>query len=368
MIIAINTRILSGDETASKILIRWFENIAAENRQHQFYFISNQELQLSALSNVKSVVIKQQSFSPLLWKIWYNYTLPAVLKKIKADLLVSADGVCSLRTKIPQFVLVNELGFFNHPDYYNKRYVSFIKANMPLCCKKAARIITFSEAVKNDMVNRFAIEERKVLVSSFDTDKKFQPLSWDEKQQVKDTHTEGNEYFLFKGAIHSRANLTNLLKAFSLFKKRQKSSTQLVLVVDKIPVKDTFVESLRLYKYRNEVKLITGLGEEDGIALMASALCAIHLSPFYSDLHFLQSALSCEVPVIAGHTKQAEELLQGAALYADPLSIDSISTQLMLVYKDEKKQSELVQKGRQLPTSPPGKNAWEMIVSMAGAR
>lgn len=143
---------------------------------------------------------------------------------------------------------------------------------------------------------------------------------------------------------------------------------QLVLLVDKIPVKDTFVDSLRLYKYRNEVKLITGLGEEHIIGLTAAALCAVHLSPLYSDLHFLQSAVSCEVPVIACNTKQAEELLKDAALYADPFSIDSIAAQLMLVYKDEKKQTELVENGKRLPSSPPGKTAWEMILSLAGAR
>ena len=65
---------------------------------------------------------------------------------------------------------------------------------------------------------------------------------------------------------------------------------QLVLVTDNIPAKNEFVDSLRLYKYRNEVKLLEGLNEKEVVSLTAAAWCAVNLSPLYSDIYFLQNA------------------------------------------------------------------------------
>ena len=90
MVIAINTRILSGDTAAAKLLAGYFINIAADNPSHQFYFISEKEgLHVFALNNVKTVVIKQDSPNPFRWKLWYNYKLPSALKKIKADMPIA---------------------------------------------------------------------------------------------------------------------------------------------------------------------------------------------------------------------------------------------------------------------------------------
>ena len=332
VVIAINTRILPEDNTAAKLLTDYFVNIAVGNPAYQFYFISNKEVSpASSISNVKYITVKQQSANPLFWKLWYNYKLPAVLKKIKADVLISADGICSLRTNVPQCVLVNDIEYLHHPGWYSRRYISFIKANMPAALQKAKSIITFSEVIKNEIVSKYSIEENKITVASYHNNRKYQPLHWEEAEKIKEKYTGGNEYFLFDGAIHTRSNLTNLLKAFSLFKKRQKSSMQLVLLIDNIPPKNEFVESLRLYKYRNEVKLLSYLSATEKEPIAAAAWCSINLSPLYSDVHFLQNSLSFGVPAIAGNTPLAKELLGDAALYVNPSSIDSIAEQLMLV-------------------------------------
>lgn len=324
-------------------------DIAANNPSYQFCFISeNDGLPVSALNNVKNVVIKQDSSNPLMWKLWYNYKLPSTLKKIKADMLVSADGICSLRTKLPQCVLVNDVEFLHHTEWYSKKYSSFIKSTMPAALQKAKSIITFSASCKNEIIDKFKIEERKIVIESYGNNKKYHPINWEERETVKEKYAEGNEYFLFNGAINSSSNLTNLLKAFSQFKKRQKSSMQLVLLTDAIPAKNEFVDSLRLYKYRNEVKLLSGLDDNEIFSITASTWCAVNLSPLYSDIHFLQNALSCEVPAIAGNTAQANELLADAALYASPAFVDSIAAEMMLIYKDENKRTELIEKGKEL--------------------
>ena len=59
-------------------------------------------------------------------------------------------------------------------------------------------------------------------------DEIFKPLDWEEKEIIREKYAEGKAYFLFSGDINRRSNLINLLKAFSFFKKRQKSNMMLL--------------------------------------------------------------------------------------------------------------------------------------------
>lgn len=348
MTIAINTRILSGNTAISKILIDYFIIIAANNPEHEFIFITEKDFTKAnnTAKNIKKIVLPQQSNNPLLWKLWYNYKLPAVLKKYKAAVLITADGVC-LRTKVPQCLLINDLAFLHHPEWYPQKYGRFMKSNMPAFLNKAKNIVTFSYQLKNEIVTKYKVSEHKIMVLNTVTNKSYQPVEWDAREPVKEKYAEGKEYFLFNGAIHQSSSLVNLLKAFSLFKKRQKSNMQLIIATNNIPDKDPFVESLKLYKYRNDIKLLAALDEAALQNITAAAYACINLSPLYMDIAGLLNAMQCEVPVIANNTGVATEILGGAALYISPSNIDSIAEKLMLVYKDENRRKELIQKGLQ---------------------
>jgi glycosyltransferase involved in cell wall biosynthesis len=345
MIIAVNTRTLSGDAVTARFLLDSFIAIAAQHPSHEFVFIAEKELAVADLDNVKTLTVKQQSNNPLLWKLWYNYQLPSALRKIKANVLVSLDGICSLRTKLPQCFVINDIEFLQHPEWYQKKHISFARSNTAACLQKAISVISFSEQVKSELSTKYKIAASKIEVIAPLINKKYQPLHWKGAQSVKEKYSNGNEYFLFSGAIHDRSNLMNLLKAFSLFKKRQKSSMQLVITTAAIPEKDPFMENLRLYKYRNEVKVLAGLDVAEVQAITAAAYCSINLSSSIGDINFLLSAMQSQVPVVAGATAVAKEILGAAALYTDTSSPTAIAELLMLVFKDENRHSELMKAG-----------------------
>jgi len=349
MIIAVNTRVLSGNSPINKLLVDCIEMIAGSNPEHTFIFIAEKEFteQNAASKNIKKIVLPQQYSNPLLWKLWYNYKLPAVLKKYKAVILISADGICSLRTKVPQLLLVNDVADLKHPEWYPKKYLRFVKTNTTAFLEKAKGIIAFSDAAKKEIEQQYQIAENRIAVLYAGTSPKFQPVDWKEREQVKEKYADGKEYFLFSGAIHPRSNLTNLLKAFSLFKKRQKSNMQLIIASDDFSADKAFVESLQLYKYRNEIKLLENLHPEALHAITASAYTCINLSPLHTDIARLLTAMQCEVPVIAVNLFAAVEILGDAALYATAAKTGEIAEKLMQVYKDENKRNDLIKKGVQ---------------------
>lgn len=371
MVIAINTRMLSGDAATGKFLLEVFFMLASQNPSQQFVFITEKELrETSSLHNVKTILLPQRSASLLRWKLWYNYKLPAVVRKEKAAVLLSVDATCSLRTRMPQCMLVNDLDFEQQPGWFDKRYVRFLRSGFKAFLQKAATVITFSEHTKNELISKYKTRENKIAKINTGISNHHQPLEWNERELTKEQYAGGMEFFLFYGVIHSRSNLVNLLKAFSLFKKRQKSSMQLVIAADTIEETDPFIESLRLYKYRNELKIIQGLSRDELQALTAAAYCGINLSDSITGINFLLSSVQSGVPVVTINSPKTKEVFADAALYADAASPAAIAEQMMLVFKDENKRKELIKKAAAQCAAYSLENTaaqlWQKILAAAG--
>jgi len=220
--------------------------------------------------NVKAVVTGPAARHPLLWKFWYDVNVPFVLRKYKADVFVSCDGFCSLSSKVPQCLVVHDLAFLHHPSFIKKSHLLFYKKYTPKFLEKAKSIVTVSEFSKNDIVAHYKIEADKIDVVFSAAKEIFHPASEEEKTATKNKYTEGKEYFVYAGAIHPRKNLMNLLKAFSVFKKRQQTNMKLILTGRLAWKYDLFIESLKSYKYRNDV-LMTGYVQEDELVKIIGA-------------------------------------------------------------------------------------------------
>ena len=337
MNIAINTRVLNGNEAAAMLFKKKFEQIAAIHSEHNFIFITANEeyVENKALKNIQTILLKQVSNNPLLWKYWYNFALNALLKKIKADVVVHADIVCSLRTKLPQWVSFNDLAFTDFPLVYPQKYNRFLQANAGKFLNKASNILAASAYLKEQIIQRYSIADKKITVFYPATDEKYQPINWELREQVKATYAAGKEYFLFSGIIHAQSNLINLLKAFSLFKKWQKSNMQLILAINTTTDATTFIKSLQTYKHKADVILLKDITEDELRGITGAAYAFVSPALFNDNIPILLNALQCGVPVIASNTLPITEIFGEALLYADCNNVKELADKMMLLFKDE---------------------------------
>src|SRR5258708_39651991 len=136
MIIAVNTRFLLPDylEGYGYFLYETFNRISKNHPEHNFIFIFDQPIKKKFLfsSNVETVVTGPQTRHPLLWKLWYDVKIPAILRKNKADVFVSCDGFCSLATKVPQCLVVHDLAFLHFPSFIIKSHFFYYKRYTPM--------------------------------------------------------------------------------------------------------------------------------------------------------------------------------------------------------------------------------------------
>ncbi len=352
MIIVINTRSLfSGQpERHRNFIDETFYRIVKEHPEHEFIFVvdKSDEKRFAFAANNTAIHTVPFPSSSLLWKYWYSVKLPAVLKKYKADVLVCGDGCCSLKTKIPQCLLVYDLSFLNKPLVIKKSKAAFLKRNMPKFLVKARSVATITSHLKKTIKDGYQVSGSKIDTVYPGISENFQPLSIEEKIELKNKYTEGKEYFLYSGAIHAGKNLIDLLKAFSLFKKRQQTNMKLVLAGSVAINYNSFSKSLQTYKYRNDV-VLTGHLEENELAKLTGASYGL-INPCVAeelDVVVLE-AMQCNVPVIVANTVTMHEVTKNAALYATASNNKDLADKMMLLYKDEKGRNEMINKGSEL--------------------
>lgn len=172
-------------------------------------------------------------------------------------------------------------------------------------------------------------------------------LSWTETESIRTQHTGGREYFLFTGDIDGPHRLIELLKAFSLFKKRQQSNMQLVIAGYATEWTDVFEEKLVSYKYRADVALLREPGWEETVRLAAAAYAMVY--PSVSDVLPLAPllALQAGVPVIASDIPAVRGLTSAAEWVDNSRLEEGFSQAMMLLYKDEAHKQQLVRKAAQ---------------------
>lgn len=351
MIIAVNTRFLLAGylEGYGYFIHECFKRITHDHPEHQFIFIFDRPFDPRFIyeKNVTPVVIGPPARHPVLWKWWYDVKIPQVLKKYKADIFVSADGFCSLTTSVPQCLVIHDLAFLHHPAFIKKSHLIFYKRYTPRFLKKAGSIATVSAFTKADIHQRYKIDNEKISVVYNAAKPSFKPLTEDLKFNVKLKYTEGKEFFLYSGAIHPRKNLLNLLKGFSLFKKRLKSNFKLVIAGRLAWKYESFLKDLETYKYRHDVVLTGYLPEEELVSLTASAYALVYPSLFEGFGVPVLEAMQSGVPVITTARSAMEEIAGDAALYADVTTPFDIGEKMMNLYKDENQRDMLIQKGLQ---------------------
>lgn len=348
MEIAVNTSCLTKDENSvQSIFIREvFQRLTALHKDSDFIFIFDEAPASGTAFWNNAAVLTGLPVNTFLKKIvWYNVKLPQLLRKHKAEVLVT-PGFCSLVAKVPQCLILPDVSYMHSSAQLNKRQFGLYKRNIGRAVKKANRVIVLSGYEKDLLGKNYNIAADKIDVVRPGLNDIYQPITAQQREQVKEAYADGFEYFICRGKISNNSNLTNLLKAFSFFKKRQKSSMKLLLASTSALEDEAFIERFRLFRFKEEVKLLPGLGANE-LAKIVSAAYANIFSSLSEDLVIaLPQALGAGVPVITTGMEPSREICKEAALYIDEKSFEDIALKMMEIFKDEALGKALIEKGK----------------------
>jgi glycosyltransferase involved in cell wall biosynthesis len=241
---------------------------------------------------------------------------------------------------------VHDLAFLHHPQFIPKHHLLYYKRYTPKFLRKATVIATVSNSSKNDIRRKYKTAEEKIINVGSAAKTIFQPIEWDQREMIKEAYADGFEYFVFVGGIHPRKNLMHLLKAFSLFKTRQHTNMKLLVVGRLAWQYNDTIEKLKTYKYRDEVKMLGYLPDDELARIIAGAYALVFPSYFEGFGVPILEAMQSGVPVVTSSTSSMVEIGGDAALYADPNDPAEIADQLKTIFKDESLRSQLIEKGK----------------------
>lgn len=329
-------------------LYKTISRVAAVQTENDFFFICELQdaNQLDKNDNIELLKTKKRKRTPIYWKYWYDVRIPALLRKHKADLFISPGFACSLNTKVAQILMPSDTSLLDKPSLFSKSHLSFLKKRYSHSVGKAKSIITSTQSEKNTITDSFKQAEGKVLIVPVIIPGKKTSITDIIKEGTKGKYTEGKEFFLYSGNLNAAGNVINLLKAFSLFKKRQQSSLKLVICGSDTDEYKEHAKLLETYKYKTDVVLMNNIKDEDIGNLFASAYSLVYPVLANNFLLPVIQAMQHEIPVITSSTPALKEINDNAALYADAESPQDIAANMMRIYKDEKLRNELIEKGK----------------------
>ncbi|MFK8044421.1 MAG: glycosyltransferase family 4 protein [Crocinitomicaceae bacterium] len=317
------------------------KRLVENNPEHTFYFFFDRAFDTKFIftDNVVPVVLSPQARHPLLFKIWFNWSVTNAIKKYKIDLFFSPDGYLSLRTNVPQVGVIHDLNFEHFPEDLPKRPLKYLKKHFPLFAKKAEHLLTVSEFSKQDIVNLYHIDPAKVTVAYNSANAIFKPQSDSVKANIKANFTNGESYFVYVGAIHARKNIQRLIKAFKLYKSQTKSKTKLLIVGD------AMWENV-IAKGNNDDVVYTGHVQFEKLAEIVGSARALCLVSYFEGFGIpLVEAMQSGVPVLAGNLTALPEVVGKAGILVDPLNIEAIANGIRVLDSDENLRAELIAKG-----------------------
>jgi glycosyltransferase involved in cell wall biosynthesis len=364
MKIAVNTRLLLKGKLDG---IGWFtyenfKRIVNLHPEHEFHFIFDRDFDNEFIfaKNVVPHVIGPPARHPFLYKIWYDFSLPFLLRKIKADIFISPDAQLSLRTKTPQLIVIHDLNFEHYPKGIPSIYSWYLRKYSSQFAHKAKRIATVSEFSKLDIISKYNILPENIDVVFNGANESYCPISQELRTKVRNEICGGNEFFIAVSSMHPRKNLQRLIPAFDLFKEKSGANVKLVVVGSKFWFDDEMKNALKNSRYIDDIVFTGRMEAKDLMNAVGSALASVYVSYFEGFGIPVVEAFRCGTPVIASNVTSLPEVAGDAAVLVDPFSVEAISTGLFEVWKDNSLRDDLMRKGAERAQ----KFTWEKSASL----
>ena len=191
MTIAVNTRLKKEmqPEGYEAFMFTMLDHLSEKFPEHKFLYIFDgpYDEKLVFTKNVTPIITGPKTSTSLRLQYWLNYKIPAILRKNKADVFLSMEGICSLRTKVPQCLLISDLGFLQSPQL-KKKQSGFYGKNTAAFLAKAKAIATVSAYSKKIIDTTYKIAADDIVIIHPGIEDIFKPLDWEEQEIIKEKY------------------------------------------------------------------------------------------------------------------------------------------------------------------------------------
>lgn len=293
----------TGTEWYSYYLIK---NILDIDRDNQYFLFSREKLDNEFLNypNTKNIVLS--------WKFRYFWTILKLsysIRKYNLDMFFSPAHyvpICSCK----KVVTWHDLGYEYYREYYSKKQLTSLKYGAR-ALKKADAIITPSFFTKNDIINKYNIDVKKIFAIHLGIDfNKYQKEYSNELRDatLKKYEINDNNYVIFIGRLETKKNISIIIDSYNYFRDNFKSDIKLLLVGKNGYEYDIINTRIKQSSYAKDIKVIGWLEEDEKICLLKNAKIYLNFSHFEGFGITIIEAMFSRVPILLSNLEVFKEL------------------------------------------------------------
>lgn len=306
------------------------------------YTVFTQQRNLFANQPGLTAVTSRLPTQNRLWRIvWEQLVWPWQAWQRGHSLLHSMAFVTPLLAPCPAVITVYDLSFLHFPERFPRLQRLYLSSQTRRSCRQARRIITISEASRQDVYRFFGVPLAQIDVVVPGVDDRYQPLPEAAIAPFKEQKGLAR-FILHVGTLQPRKNIPVLIQAFS---QLEDTTLKLVLIGGKGWLYDDVFQQVNALGLTERV-IFTGYVPDDELPLWYNAAELLVFPSVYEGFGLpVVEAMACGTPVVAANSSSIPEAVGEAGLLFAPNDVESLVKQMTAVLTNAHLQNKLRQLG-----------------------
>lgn len=253
-------------------------------------------------------------------------------------------------------VTIHDLSFERYPETFSlKRRLWHSFINPRKICARADKIIAVSESTRNDLVDLYKINPKKIKTIYSGVSEKFCPISRNDEKliSIKEKYKLPYKFILYLGTIEPRKNISGIVRAYEQLRKTAAENEELKELLDyKFVIAGSagwlsgkIFSEIEKSEFRDHIKTINFVDDTDKEYVFNLASLFIYPS-FFEGFGFpILEAMSSGVPVIASNNSSLPEIIGNSGILIDPDKSQEICDAMREILTNSELRAKLVERG-----------------------
>lgn len=357
----------TGVENYCRQLIESMKNHALEEGERVVLYSNTK------LDQELAVMPQGWSSSVLSWppgRGWMSMRVSWEMLRRKPDVLFVPGQALPIVCPASTVTTVHDLAFARRPDLYEPKTKNRLVHVTKRAVKKAVRIIVPSQATKQDLIELYRVDSARVVVISEAVSNLYRFYTQEEARATLQKHRLGTNFFLVVGRLEKKKNVTNLVRAFELFKNRRGMGDPFEIVFIGLPGYgyDEMKKYFERSAHKEHIRQLGYLPDEE-VAILTSQAIAYVFPSWYEGFGIPNlEAMAAGTPLIASDISVHREVVGDAGLLVPPAEPEAWAHAFERIVKDGTLRHELRAKGaqrvKQFSWEKTAEQTWEVLRSL----
>ncbi len=266
---------------------------------------------------------------PLEWIAWLDNPFPFPAPLAHLDVVHFPDYALPPHRDGKGLVTIHDLSFMVQPECAEAGLRRYLTEAVPRAVRRADRVITVSESIKQELIERLGTPPEKLRVIYNGVGPQFRPFDETEREtleEVRARHNLPEQFALFVSTIEPRKNLTRLAEAWAIVKQTPAGrNRKLVLAGRRGWLYEPIFRRITELNLTDEIIWLDFVPDADLPALYNLADLFVFPSLYEGFGIPPLEALACGRPVVTADNSALREVFEGAAVLCNATDVNSIA-------------------------------------------